>query len=70
MGGFIKCLDMNAILHGLVVGERGTHKSLMKARGFYYDLYMSQFRRQEPDAEAGSYVREPDLSAVAAPAGN
>jgi ATP-binding cassette subfamily B multidrug efflux pump len=26
--------------------ERGTHDDLMAARGFYYDLYMSQFRRQ------------------------
>ncbi|MGA9191439.1 MAG: ABC transporter ATP-binding protein [Anaerolineales bacterium] len=26
--------------------ERGTHNELMAARGFYYDLYMSQFRRQ------------------------
>jgi ATP-binding cassette subfamily B protein len=27
--------------------ERGTHESLMKARGFYYDLYMSQFQAAE-----------------------
>lgn len=27
--------------------ERGTHKTLLTAKGFYYDLYMSQFRRQE-----------------------
>ena len=26
--------------------ERGTHDSLLAAKGFYYDLYMSQFRRQ------------------------
>jgi len=26
--------------------ERGTHESLLAARGVYYDLYMSQFRRQ------------------------
>jgi ATP-binding cassette subfamily B multidrug efflux pump len=35
--------------------ERGTHQSLLEAHGFYYDLYMSQFRRQitdEDDAEA------------------
>jgi ATP-binding cassette subfamily B protein len=25
--------------------EQGTHQSLLAARGFYYDLYMSQFRR-------------------------
>ncbi|MDH4136800.1 MAG: ATP-binding cassette domain-containing protein, partial [Anaerolineae bacterium] len=26
--------------------ERGTHDSLMAERGIYYDLYMSQFRRE------------------------
>jgi hypothetical protein len=26
--------------------ERGTHQSLLAAKGFYHDLYMSQFRRQ------------------------
>ena len=26
--------------------ESGTHDSLMKVKGFYFDLYMSQFRRQ------------------------
>jgi len=32
--------------------ERGTHDSLMAQRGAYYDLYMSQFRR-ESDADEG-----------------
>ena len=26
--------------------ERGTHDELLAARGFYYELYMSQFRRE------------------------
>lgn len=50
--------------------ERGTHQSLMEARGFYYDLYMSQFRRQEPEAEAGSDGRAPGLKVAPAPAGD
>jgi ATP-binding cassette subfamily B protein len=50
--------------------ERGTHQSLMKARGFYYDLYMSQFRRQEPEAEADSDGRQPGLKVEPAPAGD
>jgi ATP-binding cassette subfamily B protein len=32
--------------------ESGTHDSLMKQRGLYYGLYMSQFRRQAPEAVA------------------
>ena len=53
--------------HGKMV-ERGTHTSLMKARGVYYDLYMSQFRRQDPDA--GTDGREPGLKTVPLPAGD
>ena len=32
--------------------ERGTHHTLMEARGKYYDLYMSQFRREEQDEQS------------------
>ncbi len=34
--------------------ERGTHDELMDARGFYYDLYMSQFRRQATSEDGRS----------------
>jgi ATP-binding cassette subfamily B multidrug efflux pump len=34
--------------HGEIV-ERGTHDSLMEKQGRYYDLYMSQFRREGPE---------------------
>jgi ATP-binding cassette subfamily B multidrug efflux pump len=27
--------------------ERGTHEELLAKRGFYYDLYMSQFQRAQ-----------------------
>ena len=43
--------------------EQGTHATLMEARGKYYDLYMSQFRREE-QAEP-----EPVSAGVAVPAG-
>ena len=36
--------------------ERGTHDSLLARHGFYYDLYMSQFRRSAED--------DPDLEPV------
>ena len=32
--------------HGEII-ERGTHDELLAKRGFYYDLYMSQFKKQE-----------------------
>ena len=28
--------------------EQGTHDELMARRGFYYDLYMSQFKGKTP----------------------
>jgi len=36
--------------------ERGTHSSLLEKKGAYYDLYMSQFRREEetPAASTGT----------------
>ena len=36
--------------HGEII-EQGTHESLLADHGFYYDLYMSQFRRQLDDEE-------------------
>ena len=34
--------------HGEII-ERGAHEELLAQKGFYYDLYMSQFRRDEQD---------------------
>lgn len=47
--------------HGQII-EQGTHKELLAARGFYYDLYMSQFRRSletelDPDLQTTEPVR-------------
>jgi ATP-binding cassette subfamily B multidrug efflux pump len=44
------------ILDGKVV-ERGTHAELLAAKGFYYDLYMSQFRRDVPEPVSPSNGR-------------
>jgi ATP-binding cassette, subfamily B, multidrug efflux pump len=42
--------------HGAIV-ERGTHASLMDRQGRYYDLYMSQFRREEQqEVESAEYA--------------
>jgi ABC-type cobalamin transport system ATPase subunit len=42
-----------ALKDGQII-ERGTHEELLQARGFYYDLYMSQFRRDIDFAEEGA----------------
>ena len=44
--------------HGQIV-ERGTHDSLLARRGFYYNLYMSQFRRQ---VEEETETESPELA--------
>jgi ATP-binding cassette subfamily B multidrug efflux pump len=46
----IRNADQVVVIDQGKIIERGTHDTLMAGRGFYYDLYMSQFRRQaEPD---------------------
>ena len=44
--------------------ERGTHDELLAARGFYYDLYMSQFRRDLDFSPCGSRARRRALRIV------
>lgn len=46
----IRNADQVLVLNQGQIIERGTHTSLLENKGFYYDLYMSQFRRQV-DAE-------------------
>lgn len=41
----IRHADMVLVLKDGEIIERGKHADLLKQRGFYYDLYMSQFRR-------------------------
>jgi ATP-binding cassette subfamily B protein len=45
----IRHADQVLVLDQGRVVERGTHDSLMEARGRYYELYMSQFRRREDE---------------------
>ncbi|HEX8991069.1 MAG TPA: hypothetical protein VF784_05275, partial [Anaerolineales bacterium] len=48
--------DMILVLDDGRIIERGRHSQLMEQRGFYYNLYMSQFKKQEDViqvAEAG-----------------
>jgi ATP-binding cassette subfamily B protein len=44
--------DMILVIDDGRIIERGKHDELMARRGFYYNLYMSQFKKQEEVAEA------------------
>jgi ATP-binding cassette subfamily B protein len=48
----IRNADMILVLKDGEIIERGRHDELLAKRGFYYDLYMSQFKKQEDAAEA------------------
>jgi ATP-binding cassette subfamily B protein len=43
----IRNADMILVLKDGQIIERGVHDELLSKRGFYYDLYMSQFKKQE-----------------------
>ena len=43
----IRNADMTLVLKDGQIIERGRHDELLSRRGFYYDLYMSQFKKQE-----------------------
>jgi ATP-binding cassette, subfamily B, multidrug efflux pump len=43
----IRNADQVLVLKDGEIIERGTHETLLEARGFYYILYMSQFRAEE-----------------------
>ncbi len=62
----IRNADQVLVIHEGEIIERGTHDSLMAAKGFYYDLYMSQFRRQVPGGDG----KQPGLSPSPDPAGD
>ena len=50
----IREADNILVINGGRIIERGTHESLLAQRGFYYRLYMSQFK--------GTTVAENDLN--------
>ncbi len=49
--------DMILVLDNGRFVERGRHAELMEQRGFYYNLYMSQFKKQEEVGEAAMSMR-------------
>jgi ATP-binding cassette subfamily B protein len=45
----IRSADQVLVINDGRIIEQGTHQTLLAQKGFYYDLYMSQFRRRDPD---------------------
>lgn len=43
----IRKADQVLVVNDNRIIERGTHESLLAQRGFYYDLYISQYKRAE-----------------------
>jgi ATP-binding cassette subfamily B protein len=54
----IRNADLVLVLDQGRIVERGKHDELLARRGFYYHLYMSQFRRVEPVEMPGGDGRE------------
>ncbi len=48
----IRNADQVLVMNDGQIVERGTHPELLARKGFYYDLYMSQFRGEEAPAPA------------------
>ena len=46
------------VLNGGAIEELASHDDLMAEKGFYYALYMSQFKGKGPGGDAGDTVRE------------
>jgi ATP-binding cassette subfamily B protein len=61
----IRNADLLLVLDQGRIVERGKHEELLAKEGFYYDLYMSQFRRVVPVEEPGTNGKEPQEAAVA-----
>jgi ATP-binding cassette subfamily B protein len=47
----IRNADVVLVLDQGKIVERGRHTELLSRHGFYYDLYMSQFRRDEDSSQ-------------------
>ena len=60
----IRNADVVLVLKDGEIIERGTHQTLLDAGGFYYDLYMSQFRRDvaadEDEGETAAFLVQGD----------
>ena len=57
----IRNADVVLVLRDGEIVERGRHEELLALQGVYYDLYMSQFRRQEEVVAASSNGASPEM---------
>jgi ATP-binding cassette subfamily B protein len=62
----IRNADQVLVLRAGEIVERGRHEELLAKQGAYYDLYMSQFRRQEEVVAASQNDRATPVAAPAA----
>jgi ATP-binding cassette subfamily B multidrug efflux pump len=62
----IRNADQVLVMEEGRIVERGKHEQLLAQRGAYYNLYMSQFRPQEPGDNGGDGHRREPLPALAA----
>jgi len=60
----IRNADLLLVLDDGQIVERGKHDELLAEKGFYFDLYMSQFRRVDQTEEPGSNGREAKVEQV------
>ncbi len=63
----IRNADMVLVVNDGEIIERGRHEELLAQKGFYYDLYMSQFKRDPSFVDISNNGSKP-LAAEAAPA--
>jgi ATP-binding cassette subfamily B protein len=56
----IRNADEVLVLNQGEIIERGSHTDLLGSKGFYYNLYMSQFRRQVDDEESADELEDTD----------
>ena len=54
----IRNADLLLVLDEGEIVERGTHVDLLARRGFYYNLYMSQFRKDAPEEIASLFDKD------------
>ncbi len=58
----IRNADMVLVMDQGEIIERGRHQDLLERKGFYYNLYMSQFQRREQLVNQNAAVRKAGLA--------